>query len=72
METFPASENYPASENRDEKIEAVMVGGRGGGEAPTTCRVRKSIWFEIAHTAKVEVVGVPGKGNLFYFCLLAL
>ena len=68
METFPASENYPASENRDEKIEAVMV----GGGAPTTCRVGKSIWFEIAHTAKVEVVGVPGKGNLFYFCLLAL
>ena len=59
-----------ASQNRDEKIEAVKV----GEGAPTTYRVGKSIWFEIAHTAKVGVVevGVPGKGNLFYFCLLAL
>ena len=58
-----------ASKNRDEKIEAVMEGG--GGEEPPPV-LGKSIWFEIAHTAKVEVVGVPGKGNLFYFCLLAL
>ena len=67
VETFPASENL-VSHQRTEMRK--LREGEGG--SPHHLTAGKSIWFEIAHTAKVEVVGVPGKGNLFYFCLLAL
>ena len=46
METSPPVRIILASKNRDEKIEAVMVGE--GGEVPAV--LGKSIWFEIAHS----------------------